>query len=283
VAPTVSLQATPEDTPGAAAEGPAGDTKVVLPPKHRDPWTTRLTVEEWKRLYGKEPPVDHPPPTPALSSAAITDTPVDRPPADVVPPRPEYVKAVGQAAEMYIVAEISGTRNGLMLVDQHAAHERVNYDKVLKAMERGHAPRQALLIPVMAHLSAAQSAVIKGQLEELQAAGFGIDEFGTDTFKIDAVPGYMETADIDSLLGDVSNDFLETGSSSRIVDIRRRLALSLVCRGSVKFNQALTLPEMQALIEQLMATETPWTCPHGRPTMIVLPFDELEKRFGRKG
>ena len=120
-------------------------------------------------------------------------------------------------------------------------------------------------------------------LNDLQAAGFGIEEFGTDTFKIDAVPGYMETVDIDNLLVDITNDFLELGSSSRIVELRRRLALVLVCRGSVKFNQSLSLQEMQALLEQLMETDTPWTCPHGRPTMIVLPFDELEKRFGRKG
>jgi DNA mismatch repair protein MutL len=93
----------------------------------------------------------------------------------------------------------------------------------------------------------------------------------------------MEVADLDNLLVDIANDFLELGSSSRIEELRRRLALVLVCRGSVKFNQTLSQQEMQALLEQLMDTETPWTCPHGRPTMIVLPFDELEKRFGRRG
>jgi len=285
IAPTVSLETLPEEIPGDSAGKAAGDTKVVLPQKHRDPWTARLSVDEWKRLYGKEPPQDHPQVSPKAPPAFAGEerTAQPQPQPGAIPPREEYIKAVGQAGEMYIVAEISGTRNGLVLVDQHAAHERVNYDKVLKAMERGRAPRQALLIPVTVHLSTAQSAVIKGQLEDLQAAGFGIEEFGTDTFKIDAVPGYMETTDIDNLLVDITNDFLELGSSSRIVELRQRLALVLVCRGSVKFNQSLSLQEMQALLEQLMETDTPWTCPHGRPTMIVLPFDELEKRFGRKG
>jgi DNA mismatch repair protein MutL len=282
-APAVSLQTSQGEIPGDGAGKAIGDTKVVLPQKNRDPWSARLTVDEWKRLYGKESSQDQSQMPPVIPSSAAKDQSLTRPQPDAVPPREEYIKAVGQAGEMYIVAEISGTRNGLVLVDQHAAHERVNYDKVLKALERGRAPRQALLIPVTVHLSAAQSAVVKGQLEDLQAAGFGIEEFGADTFKIDAVPGYMETADIDNLLVDITNDFLELGSSSRIAELRQRLALVLVCRGSVKFNQSLSLQEMQVLLEQLMDTETPWTCPHGRPTMIVLPFDELEKRFGRKG
>ena len=85
------------------------------------------------------------------------------------------------------------------------------------------------------------------------------------------------------MLADISDDFLQTGSSGRVEEIRRRLALTLVCHASVKFNQQLSRDELQALVDQLQATETPWTCPHGRPTMIVLPFDELEKRFGRRG
>ena len=150
------------------------------------------------------------------------------------------------------------------------------------ALESEQAPQQALLMPVTVHVSGAQAAVIAEQLTALRAAGFGIEEFGVDTFKIDGVPGYLDDTNLDNMLVDIADEFLAHGSSSRIEDIRRRLALVLVCRGSVKFNQALSQREMQALLDQLLATETPWTCPHGRPTMIVLPYTELEKRFGRR-
>jgi DNA mismatch repair protein MutL len=283
-APAVTLEPAVTDIPAGILPRADADTKVLLPRKHRDPWSARLTVEEWKRLYGKEQQNREQEPVQAVHVPGSTEAGEVKPSEPgTVPPHGEYIKAVGQAGEMYIVAEMSGVRNGLVLVDQHAAHERVNYDKVLKAMDSRRAPGQPLLMPLTIHLSAAQAAVIKGQLGDLQAAGFGIEEFGSDTFKIDAVPGYMDIADLDNLLVDIADDFLELGSSSRIEELRRRLALVLVCRGSVKFNQILSQQEMQALLEQLMETDTPWTCPHGRPTMIVLPYDELEKRFGRRG
>jgi DNA mismatch repair protein MutL len=283
-APAVSLEPAVTDIPPGTMPQADADTKVRLPHKHRDPWTERLTVDEWKRLYGKEQQDrEHEPADPVQPPGSAQTGEVKSSEPGTVPPQGEYIRAVGQAGEMYIVAEMSGVRNGLVLVDQHAAHERVNYDKVLKAMDSQRAPGQPLLMPLTVHLSAAQAAVIKARFSDLQAAGFGIEEFGSDTFKIDAVPGYMEVADLDNLLVDIADDFLELGSSSRIEELRRRLALVLVCRGSVKFNQILSQQEIQALLEQLMETETPWTCPHGRPTMIVLPFDELEKRFGRRG
>ncbi len=283
-APSVTLAPPRETGIRTAGEPDRGETRVRQPEKPRDPWQTKLTVEEWKRLYGTEPAEKGQIAEQAGAVEEGREKSMTGAAAEVPagPAAADAIRAIGQAGEAYIVAEITGVRNGLVLVDQHAAHERVNYDLVVHALESEQAPQQALLMPVTVHVSGAQAAVIAEQLSALRAAGFGIEEFGVDTFKIDGVPGYLDDTNLDNMLVDIADEFLAHGSSSRIEDIRRRLALVLVCRGSVKFNQALSQREMQALLDQLLATETPWTCPHGRPTMIVLPYAELEKRFGRR-
>jgi len=252
--------------------------------KPKSPWSTKLTVDEWKKLYGvkteKEVLDNSKEQTnPALDKTSdiksVQENNVQMLSADVI-------KASGQISEAYIVAQISGARNGIVLIDQHAAHERINFDTVIKAMETDKAPQQGLLMPEIIHLSPNQSAITNERIPELKKAGFNIESFGSDSFKIDSVPGFITLNALDSLFADLANDFLEIGKSTRVEEIRKRMALVLVCRTSVKFNQKLSIQEMQALIDQLMITSTPWTCPHGRPTMIVIPFDELEKRFGRK-
>ena len=280
----------------AADAGPGGraGARMKPPVPSRTPWTRKLTVDEWKRLYGVTPDAGSagpqpapgaapsPQPAPPGSGAGPGSTPAVQP-SQQQRDEADRIRAVGQVGGKYIVAEISGARNGIVLIDQHAAHERVNYDAVIAAMTTSSAPQQALLMPETVHLPNEQAVMIRACLDELRAAGFGIEEFGTDTFKIDAVPGYIELGALEPMLAAIAADLRETGGSRRADELRQRLALVLVCRGSVKFNQSLSLPEMQALIGQLQATRTPWTCPHGRPTMIVVPFDELEKRFGRRG
>ncbi len=271
-APSIALS--PAPAPTAAAPSPAGsaDTRVAPPEEPGVPWSRRLTVEQWKKLYGT-------PATPADASAPSPARRDDAAPASAL--QEETMRAVGQLGDAYIVAEISGARNGMVIIDQHAAHERINYDRVLASFEQSAAPSQALLLPVTAHLKSEHTALIAAHLDDLRRIGFGIEEFGADTFKIDAVPGFLPMDNLGALLGEVAADLLATGRSQRVEETRRRMALVLVCRTSVKFNQRLSLPEMQALIDALRATPTPWTCPHGRPTMIVIPFDELTKRFGR--
>ncbi len=276
-APLVELSA-PSPSENRSKTSDISSKKVFKPSNIRAPATEKLTVEEWKKLYGKKP-----------EEKREAEPSVQQDKQFVSEEKPEKkcdagkdkIHALGQAAGAYIIAEISGARNGLVLIDQHAAHERINYDILVKSMETEQSTKQSLLLPVTIKLTSEQSAIINENLAELCNAGFGIENFGTDTFKIDAVPNNVETGDLESLLVDISNDFLESGKSTRVEEIRKKLALLLVCRNSIKFNQILSIKEMQALVEQLLKTSTPWTCPHGRPTMIVLPFDEIEKRFGR--
>ena len=248
------------------------------------PWKTKLSVDEWKKLYGiktEDEVLEKQQPAEKKDGHAQTSNPPQKHSFDNFSGA-DIITAAGQIADAYIVAEISGARNGIVLIDQHAAHERINFDAVVKSMEADDAPRQGLLMPETIHLSPEQSAIINDKIPELKKAGFGIDSFGANSFKIDAVPSFLSLNNLDSLFVELANDFLEIGKSTRIEEIRKRMALVLVCKASVKFNQKLSREEMQTLIDKLMLTTTPWTCPHGRPTMIVIPFDELEKRFGRR-
>jgi len=283
-APRVEFSGAPANQTADISVG-VGKIKQVEKPK--SPWSTRLSVDEWKKLYGVKTEKD------VLGNSADKNLPEEQkqqeekttseiPDKNTQTFSADIIKASGQISEAYIVAQISGARNGIVLIDQHAAHERINFDTVVKAMETDQAPQQGLLMPEIIHLSPEQAAIINERLPELKKAGFSIESFGSDTFKIDSVPGFIDLNGLDSLFVDLANDFLEIGKSTRVEEIRKRMALVLVCRTSVKFNQKLSLQEMQALIDQLITTSTPWTCPHGRPTMIVIPFDELEKRFGRK-
>ncbi|NLF39408.1 DNA mismatch repair endonuclease MutL [bacterium] len=272
---------------GAAPAEPAGTAATALPRPSQPgaPWNTRLTVDEWKRLYGREQqPQTQQPASPAgPDAAAAPAAPAHHATQPHPAAQPDHIRCIGQAGDAYLIAELAGARNGIVVVDQHAAHERINYDRAVKAMAERNAPQQALLLPVTARLAAGRAAVIRERLDDLRAAGFSIDEFGAETFKIDAVPAYLDTGALECLLEDIAADFLQSNTSTRVEDIRRKLALVLVCRGSVKFNQTLGAQEMQRLVDELLETQTPWTCPHGRPTMIVIPYDELEKRFGRRG
>jgi len=272
--PRVSVGAHQPATAGAAA-APAA-TRLSTPPVLAAPWSRKLSIDEWKKLYGRAPDAA---PAIAPAHAAANATTVAAAPA---PAAADMLRVLGQAGNKYIVAEIAGARNGLVLIDQHAAHERVGFDDVTAAMAARSVAQQTLLLPATAQVSAMHAAVLHEQLDALRAMGFSIEEFGPDTFKIDALPAFVNVADVASLLSDVAAELLELGRAARVEELHRRLLLLLICKGSVTFNQPLALPEMQALVDRLQTTATPWTCPHGRPTMIVIPYDELEKRFGRR-
>jgi DNA mismatch repair protein MutL len=266
-------------TPAGAAAAPAAAapaTRLSTPAVPAAPWSRKLSIEEWKKLYGRTSEAGAPPAPDAAAAATAAPAAPATTPADTF-------RVVGQAGSKYIVAEIAGARNGIVLIDQHAAHERVGYDEVVAALATRSVAQQALLLPATVRVSGMHAAMLREQLEALRTMGFSIEEFGADTFKVDAVPAFITVTDVTALLGDIAAELLELGRAARVEELQRRMLLVLVCKGSVKFNQTLSPQEMQALVDRLRATATPWTCPHGRPTMIVIPYDELEKRFGRRG
>jgi len=180
--------------------------------------------------------------------------------------------------QMYIVAE---GPEGMYLIDQHAAHERVLFERLLADRAAASVPSQNLLEPAIVELAPAQAAVLNEALDALTGVGFVVEPFGGTTFLLRAVPAILAQADpVRSLLDVVSG--LAEGEDLVGEATEARVALMVCKQGAVKAGQVLSLAEMQQLVRQLEATQSPRTCPHGRPTMLHLSAAQLAREFGRK-
>jgi DNA mismatch repair protein MutL len=189
------------------------------------------------------------------------------------------LRILGQLAQMYILAE---GPEGLYLIDQHAAHERVLWERLMAQHARGELPSQALLDPVAVTLPAESANLLADQHDLLRALGFEIEPFGSNTFLVRSVPALMLQDDIAAALREIVAD-LETGEPILRQALEARVLRRVCKRMAIKAGRVLSLAEMQALVRDLEACESPRTCPHGRPTMIYLGLKQLEKEFGRLG
>jgi DNA mismatch repair protein MutL len=203
-------------------------------------------------------------------------------PAPVQAPLPSgslpLLRLVGQVGSAYLVAE---GPDGLYLIDQHAAHERVLFERFMS--QRGQTvPSQALLEPAMIQLPASQSTLLSGQEALLEKIGFRIEPFGPNTFRVRAVPAILAGVDPAAAVRVLVEDFEEDESPLQ-AEIEAKIIARVCKRAAVKAGQSLSLEEQRALLRDLEASTSPRTCPHGRPTMIHLPVDMLERQFGRRG
>jgi DNA mismatch repair protein MutL len=188
------------------------------------------------------------------------------------------LRVIGQLAQTYILAE---GPQGLYLIDQHAAHERIMYEKLLAQHSAHSVQVQRLLEPLPIELTPGQADEIEIWLETLNALGFEIEPFGGNTVLVRAVPALLARADIRMTLTGVLDELAE-GQAPLAQETHQRVAAAACKRGAVKAGQTLSLPEGQALIAQLEETTSPRTCPHGRPTMILLSQGWMEREFGRR-
>jgi DNA mismatch repair protein MutL len=191
--------------------------------------------------------------------------------------RPELpiLRVLGQASSTYIIAE---GPDGLYLIDQHAAHERVLFEKALAQRSRRAVDVQPLLEPLAVELSLKQEETLRTGGELLAQFGFGIEPFGDRTYLVRAVPAMLAGKGIaDAVKEAIDSLDDETAGANE----EERIARSLACHGSVRAGQVLSLDEMRELIKQLEKSTSPRTCPHGRPTMIHLSAGLLEREFGR--
>jgi DNA mismatch repair protein MutL len=187
------------------------------------------------------------------------------------------VEVLGQLDNTYIIV-----RRGrdLVVVDQHTAHERVLYDRLVKA--GGGAGRQELLLPVTVSPGPAAAADLRACLPALNELGFEVDDFGGDTFLVRSHPNDLPVGGLGEFLAGVAADFAEEGRPA--ADVRREAVLkSVACHGAVKAGTRLEADEMAALVGDLFASAAPDVCPHGRPTMVNLAARELERLFRRGG
>jgi DNA mismatch repair protein MutL len=189
------------------------------------------------------------------------------------------LRLVGQVGSTYLVAE---GPDGLYLVDQHAAHERVLFEKLMAQHENKNIPSQALLTPTSVQLTPSQSILINEQLPILVHFGFHVEPFGPGIFQVRAMPAIFGHADPASALQALVEDFEEDERPLQN-EIEARLAGRVCKRMAVKAGQVLSPEEQGNLLTDLEACNSPRTCPHGRPTMIHLSVDLLERQFGRKG
>jgi DNA mismatch repair protein MutL len=203
-----------------------------------------------------------------------------------VAPRPEPLVAnrlglhvIGCVAQLYLVAE---SPEGLVLVDQHAAHERVLFEQMLKRMALQDPASQQLLFPVTLEFLPREADFLLAQVETLQQAGVGITRFGPSTFLIDALPAMIKARDVAEFIRTVVTDLQQEGGETRKGRrLSEEIVAKTVCRHAVKANDALRPAEWDMLLHDLLACDLPYTCPHGRPTMIQLSLAELDKKFGR--
>jgi DNA mismatch repair protein MutL len=189
------------------------------------------------------------------------------------------LRLVGQVGGTYLVAE---GPDGLYLIDQHAAHERVLFEKLMLQHAQKSIPSQALLSPQVVTLPPASAKVIADALPVLERFGFSVEPFGPNAFQVRGVPALFSGADPAAALRALVEDFEEDETPLQ-AEVEARIAARVCKRLAVKGGQALSPEEQRALLSDLEHCDSPRTCPHGRPTMIHLSVDLLERQFGRKG
>jgi len=221
-------------------------------------------------------------------------TPVIMPPAQISMPTPitaisntqspapspqlPALRVLGQVGTTYIVAE---GPEGMYLIDQHAAHERVLYEKFMSEREQHGIAIQNLLEPQPVEVPIESAGLLTEHLDVLAGIGLSLEPFGGTTFLLRSVPAVVARENPQSVVNDVVAE-IDAGDAPMEASEETRLILRVCKRAAIKAGQTLTMAEMQELIRQLEACATPGTCPHGRPTMIHLSADQLAREFGRR-
>lgn len=265
-----------------------------------EPTVRRVVTEAVQRALARPEP--HPTLRPLPVSVSVgalppaaggQPSPLAAPPAPALPASAEWLpplateipaeentrwKILGVIGRLYVVVE---SPEGLVLLDQHAAHERVLFERMLKTLEQPAAPSQRLLLPVTLELDARDADCLRQHLATLQRLGFGLSEFGARSFLVDAIPPYFPDGDLPGVLRRVLDELRQTGEQIHTRRLSDEQIATTVCRHAVKARDPLHGAELVALLTQLHRCELPYTCPHGRPTMIQISYAELEKKFRR--
>lgn len=236
-------------------------------------------------LFDQQAPPQHA--TPAESApdhapepASDMNAPAESGPTPLLSERKSQLpplRVVGQVGAMYIITE---GPEGMYLIDQHAAHERILYEKFMAQRAQDRVARQQLLQPLTLHVGTGLAGQVAQHLDELRSVGFEIENFGHDTFLVRAVPAVLAGQDPLRALEEMASTLAEQRNLAG-EEHEARLVKMICKRASIKGGQLLSDLEMQELVRQLEGCQSPRTCPHGRPTMIQLSATELEKAFGR--
>jgi DNA mismatch repair protein MutL len=282
-----------------AASGPAAGARTFAPPTTSPSWAgapptgaqSLPLIPEREQVALRHDWSSIPPPSPGGATMDKTGAPLaktgafgagassaspDRPAADT---RRHDFQILGVLGKLYVLME---NAEGLVLVDQHAAHERILFEEMRRRMEQQGVPAQRLLMPLTLEVTPRDADWLSQHLTLLERAGINLEPFGAATFKIDTLPTFLRASDPSQLLRDIIDDLRETVSQDARLRLGEEMIAKTVCRHAVKANDYLREPELIRLVQDLLACELPYCCPHGRPTMIQISYLELEKKFGRK-
>jgi len=229
-------------------------------------------------------PVFHPPSSPQSGPSAksedVSPTPISNLPTSAATPLLNVpLRLVGVIGKLYVLLE---SDRGLVLLDQHAAHERILFEQMLTRLEQnGSAPSQKLLLPETIELPPRDAQFLREQLAVLTRLGVGLSEFGERTFLLDALPPFVKVPDSRRFVFDLVDELRAAGREVNLARLGEHTVAKTVCRHAVKANDPLGGAELENLVEDLRRCAMPYTCPHGRPTLIEMNYRELEKKFGR--
>jgi DNA mismatch repair protein MutL len=216
-------------------------------------------------------PPSSPPPAPSTLDTRL--------PAGASPLLNVPLRLVGVIGKLYVMFE---SDRGLVLLDQHAAHERILFEQMLNRIEQsGSTPSQKLLLPETIELPVRDADFLRAQLPVLTRLGVGLSEFGERTFLLDTLPPFVKVADPRRFVLDLVDELKAAGREVNLARLGEHTIAKTVCRHAVKANDPLAGRELENLIEDLRRCAMPYTCPHGRPTLIEMNYRELEKKFGR--
>ncbi|MBN8910610.1 MAG: DNA mismatch repair endonuclease MutL, partial [Rhizobiales bacterium] len=202
----------------------------------------------------------------------------DEPPAQNNEHRP-LGAARAQLHETYIVAQ---TETSVVIVDQHAAHERLVYERLKKALANGGVARQALLIPAVVEVGDDEAVILDEKAAELAELGLVLERFGPAAVAVRETPALLGQSDVDGLVHDLAAELLADGTAAPLRERLEAVASRMACHGSVRAGRRLTAPEMNALLREMEATPFSGQCNHGRPTYVELKLSDIERLFGRK-
>ena len=230
--------------------------------------TGRVNVEDNRPFSQFDKPEKAPAAPTELSTA-----PQQAPERQQLEPLDTGARVIGECFNTYLIAE---DKDGLILIDKHAAHERILFNKLRAETEM---PQQELLTPVVVELTGEEAAAIQSQIEDIRKAGFAIDPFGENSFAVRSVPAYLDSGDVPGVISELAEKAMT--SRATVPDRLDDLIHTVACKAAIKAGKATSLTELQDLCDRVLGDDNVRSCPHGRPTMVRLTKYELDKLFKR--
>lgn len=275
--PTIS-EAREAKSPYASDRRDAPPQPILLQPEESDVEAFRQAMLR-RSETGDDDPFDW-----SVQRTSSVGVPVEaaRSPEAEIPAqvRLRNARIIGQARNMYILAECE---DGILIIDQHVAHERVLFEQLKKTRHDGQAVMQGLVIPITLELGRREGLVLGERLDDLRAMGFDIEVFGRDAFVVRAVPADAKPGEAEQLLLDIIAELVDVSISKHLMVRPEQVLITTACKLAIKAGDPLSMPEMENLIRRLITSENPFVCPHGRPIIITHTNWELDRKFKRPG